>query len=124
MKRFILAAALAATAVGLGGCLTALGRTTVGPLKPMEVGLEQTVTCAELVRSIRDAAARVDEAQAASGLPSPDTALAMRLKNVELLKVIAQTDAAYEACERKEAGQRVRIDVEAGRQLGIRGLAP
>ena len=40
------------------------------------------------------------------------------------LKVIAQTDAAYEACERKEAGQRVRIDVEAGRQLGIRGLAP
>ena len=50
------------------------------------------------------------------------------MKNTELLKTLAQTDAAYEVCEKKEAGQRVTIDLEAARRLGfagaIAGVAP
>ena len=124
MIRFALAATLAAASVGLGGCLSNLGRTAVGPLKPMEVGIQQSVTCSDLVRAIRAAAERVDQSLAVGGGGTGDTVDRLRLKNVELLKSIAQTDAAYEACEKKEASQRVTIDLEAARRLGVAGLLP
>jgi hypothetical protein len=120
----MLAAAMAAAGVGLSGCLTNLGRTAVAPLKPIEVGLQQSVTCADLVKAIRAAAAKVEESQAVGGLTAADNIQSLRLKNTELLKTIAQTDAAYEVCEQKEASQRVTVDVEAARRLGLSGLTP
>jgi hypothetical protein len=124
MIRFAFAAALAVVSVGLGGCLSTLGRTAVGPLKPMEVGIQQSVTCSDLVRAIRAAADKVDQSLSVGGDAGSDTVERLRLKNVELLKTIAQADAAYEACEKKEASQRVTIDVEAARRLGVAGLLP
>lgn len=122
MKLCSLAAVLAA--VPLAGCITGLGRTAVGPLKPLEVGIQQTVTCADLVKAIRSAAERIDESQAVGGVAAPGTVATLRLKNTELLKTIAQTDAAYEVCERRDAAQRVTIDLEAARRLGVGGLLP
>jgi hypothetical protein len=116
--------ALVALTLPLAGCITDLGRTAVGPLKPLEVGIQQTVTCADLVKAIRAAAEKVDESQAIGGVVTPGTVEALRLKNTELLKTIAQTDAAYELCERRDAAQRVTIDLEAARRLGVGGLLP
>ena len=124
MIRTALVALLAAASVTLGGCLTNLGRTAVGPLKPMELSVQQTVTCAELVRAIRSAADEVDRSLSIGGGKGRDSVDCLRLQNVQLLKTIAQTDAAYEACERKEAGQRVTLDLEAARRLGLSGLLP
>ena len=124
MIRFALAAALAITTVSLGGCLSNFGRTAIGPLKPMEVGIQQSVTCSDLVRAIRAAAESVDKSLLIGGAGSSDTVERLRLKNVELLKTIAQTDVAYDACEKKEASQRVTIDLEAARRLGVTGLLP
>ena len=116
--------AVAAMALPLAGCVTDLGRTAVGPLKALEVGIQQTVTCADLVRAIRAAAEKVDESQAIGGVAVPGTVEALRLKNTELLKAVAQTDAAYDVCERRDAAQRVTIDLEAARRLGVSGLLP
>ena len=116
--------AVAALALPLAGCITDLGRTAVGPLKPLEVGIQQTITCADLVKAIRVASEKVDESQAIGGVVTPGTVEALRLKNTELLKTIAQTDAAYEVCERRDAAQRVTIDLEAARRLGVGGLLP
>jgi hypothetical protein len=112
-----------AAALGLGGCLSDLGRSAVGPLKPLEVGFAQVITCSDLVRAIRSATDKVDQSLAV-GAAGSNSAEALRLRNVELLKTIALTDAAYEACERKEATQRVTIDLEAARRLGLGGLLP
>ena len=114
---------MAAAGLGLAGCMTAAGRTAVGPLKPLEVGVQQAVNCSDLVRAIRTAAERVDQSVAVGGL-ADGSAASLRQKNLELLKTIAQTDAAYEACERKEAAQRITIDVEAARRLGLAGALP
>jgi hypothetical protein len=123
MRLFQFGIALTA-ALPLCGCATGFSRTAVGPLKPIEVGVQQTVTCAELVRAIRSAADKVDQSQSVGGVAPSATVEALRIKNTELLKTIAQTDAAYDACERKEASQRVTIDLEAGRRLGVQGLLP
>lgn len=124
MIRVVLTALLATASVGLGGCLTNFGRTALGPLKPMDLGVQQTVSCSDLVRAIRAAAEKVDQSLAVGGGVSGDSIDGLRLKNVELLKTIAQTDAAYEVCEKKEASQRVTIDLEAARRLGLAGLLP
>ena len=116
--------ALLAVVAPAGGCVTGFGRTAVGPLKPIEVGVQQTVTCAELVRAIRSAADKVDQSQAIGGVAPAATVDALQVKNTELLKVIALTDAAYDVCERKEASQRVTVDIEAARRLGAQGLMP
>jgi hypothetical protein len=124
MRRFSFVAGLVGVSLAVSGCMTPLGRTAIGPLKPMEVGLQQTVTCADLVKAIRSASDKVDQSQAIGGVAPGGSTEALRLKNTELLKTIAQTDAAYELCERKEASQRVLIDLEAARRLGVNGLIP
>src|SRR4051794_36964184 len=118
MRHLACAVGLVGASLALSGCMTALGRTAVGPLKPVEVGMQQTVTCADLVKAIRSASDKVEQSQAIGGVAPGDSTEALRLKNTELLKTIAQTDAAYETCERKEASQRVLIDLEAARRLG------
>lgn len=123
-SRVIFALLAAAATAPLGGCATALGRTAIGPLKPLEVGVQQTVSCANLVQAIRSAADKVDQSQAIGGVTPDATVEALRVKNTELLKTIAQTDAAYDACERKEASQRVIVDLEAARRLGVAGMLP
>jgi hypothetical protein len=124
MRFLHLSATLAVGATILSGCATGFARTAVGPLKALEVGVQQTVTCVDLVRAIRTAADKIDQGQAVGGVAPGGTVQALQLKNTELLRTIAQTDAAYEACERKEASQRVTIDLEAGRRLGVAGLLP
>jgi hypothetical protein len=123
MRLFQFGVALIAV-LPLCGCATRFTRTAVGPLKPVEVGVQQTVSCADLVRAIRTAAEKIEQSQAIGGVAPSATVDALRAKNTELLKTIAQTDAAYDACERKEASQRVTIDLEAGRRLGVQGLLP
>ena len=124
MRLFQFGVMLAMAVTPLGGCVTGFARTAVGPLKPVEVGVQQTVSCADLVRAIRAASDTVDQSLAVGGVSSGGTLEALQIKNIELLKTVAQTDAAYEACERKEASQRVTVDLEAARRLGVAGLVP
>lgn len=123
MKTLLIAAAAAAAALAVGGCATPFGRAAVGPLKPIEVGIKPTVTCGQLVARVRKAGADLDQGLAEAGAGASGEA-ALRRRNVELARALAQADALYQACEELQAGQRVTIDLEAARALGLAGAVP